>query len=104
MSRRYAARAEREPTVTTRPRRGGRSRIAVPGNRGVKVVCAVTIRRPARDLYEFWRNVENLPRVIRHPVVVAARSRDESHWSVRGPGGKDYEWDSLIIIEFRLIA
>lgn len=106
MSRRYAAREEREPTATTRARPAGRSRITVPGNRGVKVVRSATIRRPAHDLYEFWRNVENLPRVIRHPVGVAARSRDESHWSVRGPGGKDYEWDSLIINDEpdRLIA
>lgn len=106
MPRRYAAREEREPTVAARSRPSGRSRITVPGNRGVKVVRAVTIRRPAHELYEFWRDVENLPRVIRHPVEVSARSRDESHWSVRGPGGKDYAWDSLIINDEpdRLIA
>jgi uncharacterized membrane protein len=106
MLRRYANREEREPSITTRPRANSRSRITVPGNRGVKVVRAVTIRRAAHELYEFWRHVENLPRIIRHPVAVTAQSRDESHWSMRGPGGKDYEWDSLIINDEpdRLIA
>ncbi|MBI2513560.1 MAG: SRPBCC family protein [Opitutae bacterium] len=104
--RRHLAREEREPSTTARPRRAGRSRITVPGNRGVKVVRRVAIHRAAHELYAFWRDVENLPRVIRHPVSVAARSRDESHWSMRAPTGKDYEWDSLIINDEpdRLIA
>lgn len=106
MRPRYAAREEREPTVATRTCATSRSRITVAGNRGVKIVRAVTIRRPAHELYEFWRNVESLPRVIRHAVTVTARTRDESHWVVHGPGDKDYEWDSIIINDEpdRLIA
>lgn len=106
MQRRYAAREERASTTTSRPRSRSGSRISVPGNHGVKVVRAVTIRRPAHELYEFWRNVENLPRVIRHSVTIVARSQTESHWSVAGPAGTRYEWDSLIINDEpgRLIA
>jgi uncharacterized membrane protein len=106
MRSRYVAREERAPTISSRPRSRSGSRISVPGNQGVKVVRAVTIRRPAQELYEFWREVENLPRVIRHTVTVVARSRTESHWSVSGPAGKCYEWDSLIINDEpgRLIA
>lgn len=82
------------------------SRVSVPGNRGTKVVRAVTVRRPAAELYSFWRDVENLPRVIRHPVTVKAHNRTESHWSVSAPGGNCVEWDSLIINDEadRLIA
>lgn len=106
MPPRYAAREERAPTTTTRTRSSSGSRVSVPDNKGVKVVRAVTIRRPARELYEFWRNVENLPQIIRHSVTVVAASRTESHWSVAGPGSKCYEWDSLIINDEpeRLIA
>lgn len=57
---------------------------------------AVTIRRPAAELYAFWRDVENLQRVIKDPVSIIALSADESHWKVTAPTGS-VEWDSLII-------
>lgn len=103
---RYAAREERVPSTTSRTRHRSGSRVSVPDNQGVKVVRAVTIGRPAHELYEFWRRVENLPRIIRHSVTITARSTTESHWSVAGPGGKCYAWDSLIINDEpdRLIA
>lgn len=71
-------------------------RIAVPGNQGPRIVRAVTIRKPASELYAFWRDVENLQQVIKDPVSITARSADESHWIVSAPTGK-VEWDSLII-------
>jgi uncharacterized membrane protein len=82
------------------------ARISVPGNRGTKVVRAVTIRKPAAELYAFWRQIENLARVIRHPVTITPLSRDESHWSVSAPGDERVEWDSVIINDEpdRLIA
>ena len=57
---------------------------------------AVTIRKPASELYAFWRDIENLQRVIKEPVLITARSADESHWKVAAPTGT-VEWDSLII-------
>ncbi len=72
------------------------TRISVPGNQGPRIVRAVTIRRPASELYAFWRDVENLQRVIKDPVQISAISADESHWKVTAPTGS-VEWDSLII-------
>jgi Predicted integral membrane protein len=73
------------------------SRITVPGNRGVKVVRSCTIRRPAADLYQFWRSLENLVQVIKHPVTITRISDTESHWVVSAPGDKSVEWDAAII-------
>lgn len=100
MARRPLAREVSSPATTFS------SRISVPGNTGTKVVRAVTILKPAAELYAFWRAIENLPRVIRHPVTITPRSRDESHWSVSAPGDERVEWDSLIINDEpdRLIA
>src|SRR5947209_8229034 len=42
----------------------------VAGYRGVKVEKAVTIHRPADELYRTWRNFENLPRFMHHLVSV----------------------------------
>jgi uncharacterized membrane protein len=71
-------------------------KIAVPGNRGIKIVRAVTIRKTAGPLYEFWRDVTNLTQVIKHPVTINSPSREESHWIVSAPFGH-VEWDALVI-------
>lgn len=76
------------------------SKIVVPGNKGVKVTRAITIRKPAKELYAFWRNLENLARIIKHPVSIVNKSDVESHWSVSAPpGDRSVEWDALIINE-----
>ncbi|ACB73357.1 SRPBCC family protein [Opitutus terrae] len=83
-----------------------RAKIAVPGNHGVKVVRACTIRRPAAELYQFWRSLENLTRIIKHPVAITRLSDTESHWAVSAPGDRMVEWDAVIINDApdRLIA
>jgi uncharacterized membrane protein len=74
-----------------------RAKIAVSGNQGIKVVRAVTIRKPAAELYAFWRDLPNLTKVIKHPVSITTRSSDESHWVVSAPGGRSVEWDAIIV-------
>src|SRR3954469_14495217 len=77
-------------------RKNPRAKIAVPDNRGIKIVRAVTIRKPAAELYAFWRQLENLMQIIKHRVTITTTSPEESHWVVSAPTG-DVEWDSLII-------
>lgn len=84
------------PTFPARAPAKTREKISVPGNQGPRIVRAVTIRKPAAELYAFWRNVENLPLIIKEPVTITAVSSDESHWKVPAPTGA-VEWDSLII-------
>lgn len=86
-------------------RKNPRAKIAVPGDRGIKVVRAVTILQPAKTLYRFWRDVTNLPQIIHHAVEITTTSPEESHWKVSAPAGT-VEWDALIINDEpdRLIA
>lgn len=76
-----------------------RGKIAVPGNRGVKVVRSCTVRKPAAELYQFWRSLENLTSIIKHPVAITRLSDKESHWKVTAPGNTFVEWDAEIINE-----
>lgn len=78
----------------------------VPGNRGIRVEESIDIRCPASALYRFWRDLEQLPRVMRHVDSVKVTSARRSHWKVRGPAGHELEWDAEIINddEDRLIA
>jgi uncharacterized membrane protein len=73
------------------------SKIVVPGNRGIKVVKSVTIRRSAQELYEFWRDLSNLQKVIKHPVSITSVSAIESHWEFSAPGKDPVAWDAVII-------
>ena len=74
------------------------STIVIPGNKGVKITRACTILRPAEELYLFWRDLENLPRVIKHPATITRISEVESRWTVSAPpGDREVSWTSLII-------
>ncbi len=72
---------------------------AVPAQEGVKVEQAIAIDLPPEQLFSFWRDVENLPRVMRHLKSVEAIDRQRSHWVAEGPMGVTVEWDAEIFNE-----
>jgi uncharacterized membrane protein len=58
---------------------------------------SVTINRPRPELYAFWREVENLAQIMENIETVVSMDERRSHWTVRAPGGKTVEWDSVIV-------
>jgi uncharacterized membrane protein len=68
-------------------------------DRAVKIEKAVTIDRPADELYCFWRQLNNLPRVLKHLESVDVKDTLRSHWVVKAPLGMKVEWDAEIITE-----
>ncbi len=76
-------------------RQAGTQRATLAG-KGVNITRAVTILRPAPDLYGFWRRFENITKVVKHPVSITMTSDTESRWSVSAPGGKRVEWDAVV--------
>ena len=71
----------------------------VHSGEGVKVVRACTIHQPVEKLFQFWRNFENLPRVMKNLVSVTQTDPTHSHWIARRGKGKRLEWDAEIINE-----
>jgi uncharacterized membrane protein len=65
----------------------------------IHVKRSVTINRSPADLYNFWRNFENLPQFMSHLESVQVTGPTRSHWVARGPAGKRVEWDAEIINE-----
>jgi uncharacterized membrane protein len=78
-------------------RRGART--SIQAGHGVKVEASVTVNRSAADLYRIWRQVENLPHILRHLESVRTTGPKRSHWVARGPLGQRLEWDAEIINE-----
>jgi uncharacterized membrane protein len=80
-------------------RRAG-SRSALPGEgqheRAVHVKKAITIGRPAEELYCFWRDFRNLPRFMGHLEDVQVIDERRSHWIAKAPLGRTVEWDAEI--------
>ena len=66
---------------------------------GVHVRKAITIGRPADQLYKFWRDFENLPRFMRHLESVQVTDERRSHWKAKAPLGRTVEWDAEVTEE-----
>jgi uncharacterized membrane protein len=68
-------------------------------DRGIHVEVAMTINKSPWELYQFWRNFENLPGIMSHLESVTVKGDNQSHWVAKAPsiaGGK-VEWDAEII-------
>jgi len=75
------------------------TRAALSGRRGINVEEVVTVNRPARELYAFWRDFERLPSFMEHLESVRTLDDRRSHWVAKAPAGRTVEWDAEIINE-----
>jgi uncharacterized membrane protein len=68
---------------------------------GIHVAHSMLINKPVEELYNHWRNFENLPQIMTHLESVRVMEDGRSHWVATAPaivGGK-VEWDAEIIAE-----
>ena len=61
------------------------------------VQTAITIGRPASEVYAFWRRLENLPRFMNNVESVTEIDDRRSHWVAKSPLGFRAEWDAEIV-------
>lgn len=73
--------------------------VSVPQGQGQHVHHIVTINRSPAELYAFWRNFENLPRIMKHLESVTVTDNNRSHWKAKAPAGATVEWDAEIVNE-----
>jgi uncharacterized membrane protein len=62
----------------------------------VRVKKSITINRSPEEIYQFWREFQNLPRFMNDLESVQITGERRSHWVARGPAGKRIEWDAEI--------
>ena len=82
-------------TSEARPRRS----VSVPHGRGVKVESSIIINKTPEELYQFWRRLENLPRVMSNIEAVQTIDDKRSRWVMKTLGGAEVSWESEIINE-----
>jgi uncharacterized membrane protein len=67
-------------------------------SRGVHIEEVFLVNRSPEELYQYWRNFENLPRIMTYLKSVQILDERRSHWVAKAPaiaGGK-IEWDAQI--------
>jgi len=67
------------------------------GNLGVKIDESIVVHAAPRRVYDIWRNLENLPRVLSNVKRVEALDQTRSRWTVKGPAGAPIVWDAELI-------
>jgi len=65
---------------------------------GNKIEKSVTIDKPTHELYQWWRNLENLQQILPNIKSVQVEG-NQSHWTIEGPGHVTFEWNAEIHVE-----
>ena len=60
---------------------------------------AVTINRPAQELFDFWRDQTNLAQVMDNVVSIEPAGGNRFSWTVKAPLGREVSWESEITHE-----
>ena len=60
----------------------------------IHVKKSIMIRRPAGEIYSFWRDFKNLPQVMQHLESVDVTGGKRSRWVAKGPAGKRVQWEA----------
>ena len=60
---------------------------------------AVTINKPAAELFAYFRDFSKLSSFMENVVRVDVLDASRSHWVVKAPAGKTVEWDARITEE-----
>jgi len=63
---------------------------------GFEVEHTVRINAPVSDVFDFWANPENYPKVFSHISAIEKLGEKLYRWTVTGPGGIPVHWEGTI--------
>ena len=59
-----------------------------------RVESSVVVEAPVSRVYDYWRNLENLPSFMTNVEEVRATGPGMTHWRIKGPLGTKMEFDA----------
>jgi uncharacterized membrane protein len=71
----------------------------LPYGYGIKIKKSVTVNASLEQLYSYWRNLSNLPKLFDNVLSVEVLDPTRSHWTLSVPGGMNLEWDAEITVD-----
>jgi uncharacterized membrane protein len=63
----------------------------------LEAVRSLTIEKPALELYQIWREPQNLSQIMGDFADVTQVSADRQHWTLHAPLNNRIEWDTQIV-------
>lgn len=70
---------------------------ATPPN-PLHIESTITVNKSPREVYDFWRRLENLPLFMKHLQSVTSIDDNLSEWKAKIPGGMGtIDWESRIV-------
>lgn len=88
--------------LTTSKRSGAdaEAAAAVGATQGSSAVGrAITIDKPAAELWAYFRDFSNLATFMENVVRIEVKDPKRSHWVVKAPAGRTVEWDAVVTDE-----
>lgn len=68
---------------------------------GIKMKKSIVINKPANELYDFWHDFENLPRITDLLKSVQVLDVTRSRWTINAPGELPISWEADITKDIR---
>ncbi len=66
----------------------------------VNIRTSITIDKPVEEVYTFWRQLENLPKFMKHLESVNQINKITSEWTAKGPAGiGTLSWKAQILMD-----
>lgn len=90
----HSASSHRDERLTRQ--HGGSATVDAKKAKRVTQTFTIYGRTPG-ELYDYWRRLENLPRILQHLERVTEQDNRRSHWVAKAPAGQTVEWDAEII-------
>src|ERR671920_1465768 len=59
-----------------------------------RVEGSIDVVAPVEKVYDYWKNLENLPQFMTNVEEIRATGPDTTHWVVKGPLGARLEFDA----------
>jgi len=63
---------------------------------GFELEETIRINAPVSDLYDFWVNPENYPKVFSHITAIERQGENLYRWTLTGPAGIPVHWEGII--------
>ncbi|WP_343697912.1 SRPBCC family protein [Flavobacterium sp.] len=64
----------------------------------INIRLNTVINKPVGEVYDYWRNLENLPQFLSHLASVKTIDETTSEWTAKGPGGiGSISWKAKIV-------
>jgi uncharacterized membrane protein len=95
MAKQPRARNDAPPATSKGPNPAAAGLVTDP-DEDTLIERTVTVNRPRRELYAFWRDFRNLPLFMENIESVTEIEPTRSRWRVKAPANTSVEWESII--------